>query len=389
MTPSALPARNLLSLQIGISCDTQGAGGSGRIFSDLVRYLPEHGIDVIGAVHRPSDIVDRTAGKIRSFAPGDGDSIQRLLSARSTIKSLIEQSDPDLIVSHFAFYTIPVLEELRRRKLVVHFHGPWAAESAQEGGRRFVSAVKAQIEHAVYSKALTVIVLSRAFADLIQSSYKIPASRIRIIPGAVDIARFAVPLSRAEARHQLGWPTDRRILLTVRRLVSRMGLENLIAAVSQLVPRYPDLLLYVAGKGRLRADLDAQAVAAGLAEHVRFLGYVPEDQLPLAYRAADYNVVPTLSLEGFGMVAIEALAAGTPSLVTPVGGLPETVSDLSADMIFASSSPEDLASGLSGVLSGSVQLPTSEECQAYARARFGVERMVSEVADVYREACER
>ena len=116
-----------------------------------------------------------------------------------------------------------------------------------------------------------------------------------------------------------------------------MGLSNLVDAMKQVIDREPDAILYIAGKGRLKAQLEAQIASHGLADHVKLLGFVTDAQLPLIYRAADLNVVPTLSLEGFGLVAAEALAAGTPSLVTPVGGLPEVVSGLSPDLVFASS----------------------------------------------------
>jgi glycosyltransferase involved in cell wall biosynthesis len=92
-------------------------------------------------------------------------------------------------------------------------------------------------------------------------------------------------------------------------------------------------------------------------------------------------------LEGFGLVAVEALAAGTPSMVTPVGGLPEVISGLSPDLVFASASVEDIAQGISGVVSGSIALPSSSACRSFAAEHYSVSRMVAEVADVYREVC--
>jgi glycosyltransferase involved in cell wall biosynthesis len=165
-----------------------------------------------------------------------------------------------------------------------------------------------------------------------------------------------------------------------------MGLDRLILAMQTVVEQFPNTVLYLAGKGRLRNELEAQVLALGLTEHVKFLGFVPDDQLPLIYRAADVNVVPTLALEGFGLVAAEALAAGTPSLVTPVGGLPEVVSDLSSDLIFKSTSAEDIREALLRLEGGSLKLPDALQCQSYARERFSIDRMAAEVADVYREA---
>jgi glycosyltransferase involved in cell wall biosynthesis len=122
-----------------------------------------------------------------------------------------------------------------------------------------------------------------------------------------------------------------------------------------------------------------------LEQHVRFLGFLPDDSLPLAFRAADVNVVPSIQLEGFGLTAAESLAAGTPSMVTPVGGLPEVVADLSADLVFRSSEVVDLVDGLAAVLRGDRRLPDGAACRCYAIDRFNVRRAAERTAAVYRE----
>lgn len=379
--------RCVRSMQIGISWATHGAGGSGRVFADLIRHLPENGVEVTGVVSAPSNVSLLTEGQIDSFAPEGASMLARLRGARRHLKALMTNQRPDLVASHFALYTAPILDLLQKRKLVVHFHGPWAAESLQEGSNPVAVAVKKRIESAVYSRATRIIVLSQAFADVLSSGYGISADRIRVVPGAADIPRFATHCTRQQARERLKWPQDKRILVTVRRLVSRMGLDRLIEAMAHVVESDPDTLLYIAGKGRLRTELEEQVSALKLTQHVRFLGFVDDDDLPLVYRAADLNVVPTLALEGFGLVAVEALAAGTPSMVTPVGGLPEVISALSRDLIFASTSVEDIARGLSAAVSGSIALPAAALCRSYAAEQYSVPRMVAQVADVYREAC--
>ena len=142
-------------------------------------------------------------------------------------------------------------------------------------------------------------------------------------PWGVEARRFATTVTRREAREQLGWPQDRPTLVTVRRLTRRMGLESLIGAIKEVHGRAPEILLLVGGKGQLSKELSARVLSLGLEKNVRFLGFVPDEQLPLAYRAADLTVVPTVTLEGFGLIAVESLAAGTPVLVTPVGDCPK------------------------------------------------------------------
>jgi glycosyltransferase involved in cell wall biosynthesis len=291
----------------------------------------------------------------------------------------------DVIATHFALYPALATGRLGSLPHVTHFHGPWAAESRMEGEGGVATTAKFWMERPVYRRSSRVVVLSRAFGDLVEQSYGVDPARVRVVPGSVDLQRFAVRADPAAARARLGWPGDRPILLSVRRLAGRMGLDRLIAAMPAVARAHPDVLLLIAGKGRLAETLQQQTEALGMARHVRFLGFLPDADLPLAFRAADINVVPTTALEGFGLTAAEALAAGTPSMVTPVGGLPEVVADLSPDLVFASSDANDIAGGLSAALAGRLRLPDAAACVAYANARFDPALAVARTAAVYRE----
>jgi glycosyltransferase involved in cell wall biosynthesis len=228
-------------------------------------------------------------------------------------------------------------------------------------------------------------VLSEAFKSLLVRTYGVCAGRVCVVPGGVDVDRFDSPLSPADAREQLGWPPDRPILLAVRRLVRRVGLGPLVDAMQRVRVRVPDALLLIAGKGPLADELRARIRHHDLDDHVRLLGFVPDETLPAAYRAADLSVVPTRSLEGFGLVAAESLAAGTPALVTPVGGLPEVVRDLSPDLVTESASTAALRRRLVAALDGSLSLPSAAECRDFAAARYDWPVVAQRVRAVYEE----
>ena len=164
-----------------------------------------------------------------------------------------------------------------------------------------------------------------------------------------------------------------------------MGLEDLIQAMRPVAAAHPDALLLIGGKGHREAALRAEAAALGLDAHVRFLGFVADDDLPALYRAADLNLVPTVALEGFGLTTVEALAAGTPSMVTPVGGLPETMRPLSPDLVFEATGPAAIGRGLDRFLRGAFTVPDAETCRRAAR-RYEGGRIAAEIAAVYREA---
>src|SRR5207248_6833614 len=129
-----------------------------------------------------------------------------------------------------------------------------------------------------------------------------------------------------------------------------------------VVSRRADAQLLIAGAGSRRADLEALARSLGIAEHVRFLGFVPDADLPLYYQAADCFVLPTRELEGFGLVTVEALACGTPVLGTPVGATPELLDPLDPSLILRGLAPETMAEDIRRYLEAEQQDP-----EAHAR----------------------
>ncbi len=291
---------------------------------------------------------------------------------------------PDAINLHFALYSFPLLRILPDGvPITFTFHGPWALESQQEGaGKLSVFLKHWLVEKRVYERCDRFIVLSKAFGKILHQDYQVPWSKIHIIPGGVDLHRFQPNLSPQQARQQLNWPQDRRILFTPRRLVHRMGLNKLLNALALIKPRIPDIWLAIAGKGPVRASLEQQVTELGLNDHVKFLGFVPDDQLPLAYQAADLTVIPSQSLEGFGLVLLESLACGTPALCTPVGGMPEVLSALSPNLITASPEIKDIAKRLEQLLIEEVPKPTRSACREYACTHFDWYKIAPQVRKV-------
>jgi glycosyltransferase involved in cell wall biosynthesis len=182
----------------------------------------------------------------------------------------------------------------------------------------------------------------------------------------------------------LGWPLDRPIVATVRRLVPSKGVENLISAIEVVRGSIPNVLAVIAGTGPLSDDLQRLVRERGLTDSVLFTGTVSDDALASVYRAADLCVLPTIAFEGFGLSVVEALASGTATLVTPVGGLPEVLRDLDPSLVLGGTEPRDIAEGILAALTGRLKLPSELACTNYA-ARFDWPMIASRVRDVYRE----
>ena len=381
------PARGAVdpsTLQIGLEWFPDGIGGGcSRFFSALTDQLKADGVAVHGIVAGRSSMTARRCGGIRIVSAHDAPVRERMRKARAAAREILATEHVDIVASHFALLTFACLDLVKHLPMIVHFHGPWAAESRVEGGSALASLSKFLVERAVYARARKAIVLTRAFRDVLHRSYGVPETDIAVIPGGVDIERYNASRSKADARLVLGLPPDRPIVLAVRRLARRMGIEHLIAAFAEVRRENADALLVIVGGGHLFPILERQVHEYGLSRNVLFTGRVPEDDLSCYYRAADVSVVPSLALEGFGLVVAESLACGTPALVTPVGGLPEVVAGLSEALILDDSSARALADGLRGVLSGRRALPSEDDCTAYARTHFSWPTIAKQVKSVY------
>ena len=371
--------------QLGKTWFSESAGGgSDRVFAALQKHLARTGAQMHGVVFGSIPANGSTVAGLHSVANESSALTTRWQAIRRHVRHTLPSFEADVVTSHFALYALPVLDVIRHHPYVVHFHGPWAQESAMEGESALKAAFKSRVEKTVYRRGDRFIVLSPAFRDILVEQYGVSPGRVHIVPGGVDVAAYdRTYLSRVEARRRLGWPTDRPTLLSVRRLVKRVGLEGLVRAVDEIRRTVPDVLLMIAGKGPLREDLAQMIKDLELQDHAQILGFVPENDLPVAYRAATLSVMPTIALEGFGLSAVESLAAGTPVMVTPIGGLPTIVSGLSDELIFASTRLDELATHIARALRGTLDLPSGIECRDYAAAHFDWPVIADRTSSIY------
>jgi glycosyltransferase involved in cell wall biosynthesis len=376
----------LRTLQLGMEWFPEKPGGLNRVYYELAKHLPQANVEVQGLVAGTAQVTESSGGMIQGFAPRSESLVPRLLAVRRLASPLLRSDPRLLVVSHFALYTAPILDAIAGHPMVVHFQGPWGLEGGAERQSGLTVLAKTAIERAVYRRASAFIVLSRPFGQILERRFGVPPEKIHVIPGGVDVSRFAIRESRAECRAKLGWPQDRPVVLAVRRLMRRMGLADLVRAALRLRERVPNVLVLIAGDGPVKGELERQIASLGLAQNVRLLGFVPDADLPLAYRAADLTVVPTITLEGFGLIVPESLAAGTPCFVTPIGGLPEAVSGLSRALVLPSTGAEAIAGGLADALTGVTPLPTARECVDYARRHYDWPVIAERVRLVYEEA---
>ncbi len=169
-----------------------------------------------------------------------------------------------------------------------------------------------------------VICCSNYMVHHVQDVLGTPADRIHVIPNGVDPEKFErQPLGTIQNRPSQG---NRHTVLFVGRLVKEKGVSTLLQAIKDLKTQGSQTNLIVIGDGPMREDLSREALDLGIDGNVRFTGFVDSSTLVSSYRSSDVCVLPSLH-EPFGMVALEAMAAGTPIIVSDVGGLSEIVED--------------------------------------------------------------
>jgi glycosyltransferase involved in cell wall biosynthesis len=325
---------------LGMGTLAQQPGGLNRFVGGLTGALAGTGVDVSSVA----------ADQARPLAA-------RLLS---TARAARAAAGADVVDAHFALYAWwPVAHgSLRRHPLVAHVHGSWAGESGTDPWP--VRRAKQALERAVYRRASRVVVLSQAVRDLAVHRYGVDPARIVVLGPGVDRERFS---PGPAVRDRLGLPTDAPVLLTVRRLVPRTGVDVLVDAVAGL----PGAHLAVVGDGPERARLERRA--APLGSRVTFAGRVPDAELADWYRSADVAVVPSRAHEGWGLVVDEALSCGTPVVASRLGGLPEALAGTPDDALVPPGDATALRDRLRTALDGSAPLPVAAACRAATEGR--------------------
>jgi glycosyltransferase involved in cell wall biosynthesis len=162
-----------------------------------------------------------------------------------------------------------------------------------------------------------------------------------------------------------------------------MGLELAIDALAELAPAV-DAQLVIAGSGPERERLEGHARERGLTHRVTFLGRVADEDLPALYAAGDVCVVPSRQLEGFGYVALEALASGTPVVAAGTGGLAELVGGLEPRWVVAADA-RSLADAVRPLAAGAAGFPSREERVDYA-SRMDWTKVLPRVRAVFEQA---
>ena len=311
--------------------------------------------------------------------------------------SLAKNLQYDLIHSHYWMSGIAAiaLKEIWNVPMVHMFHtlGIMKQRVAQDA-REVEGDYRVNGERQVLTISNRILASTPAEMAQLQWLYRADTEKVTIIPPGVDLSRF-YPIPRDEAKEFIGIPTCNRMILYVGRIEPLKGVDILLQAISLMYQgdrekTFSFCLAVIGGNPEASeasmniemARLQGLTEKFGLQDFVVFLGQRSQDTLPYYYSAAEVVVVPS-HYESFGMVALEAMACGTPVVASEVGGLAYLVQDGVSGYTIPVGDPKILADRLSRLLNDDELRRKMGEKGASIAINYGWEQIAARIIELY------
>ena len=234
-------------------------------------------------------------------------------------------------------------------------------------------------------EATEVIVNSNFMKNDLQRLFGLPYDKINVIPNGINLTNFTGIDRDYDFRRQYAMDNE-KIILYVGRLVYEKGVQHLIAAMPKVLSNYNDAKLIIAGRGGMIDELKAEAASLGLTDKIYFTGYLDSKKVQKMYKCADIAVFPS-TYEPFGIVALEAMLAGVPTVVSDVGGLNEIVNHGVDGMKAYAGNPNSIADSITALLYDH-QLATNvaKKAKQKVKEQFNWEKIAQDTHFTYEKA---
>ncbi len=309
-------------------------GGISKVVHDLSHKLVKDGHEVV--------VVTYKDGNTPYFEDDKGVQVHRVdnymihpinfidwimqLNFNMVAKSseLIAKEGPfDIVHAHdwLVSYAAKSIKESFKIPLVTTIH---ATEHGRNNGihdesQRYINDSEWQLTY----ESTEVIVNSNFMKNDLQRTFGLPYDKISVIPNGVDLTLFQDVDRDYDFRRQFAMDNE-RIILYVGRLVYEKGIQYLVGAMPKIIEHYNDVKLVVAGRGGMLDELQQETRNLGIENKVYFAGYCDSKKVQKLYKCADIAVFPS-TYEPFGIVALEAMLSGTPTVVSDIGGLNDII----------------------------------------------------------------
>jgi glycogen(starch) synthase len=312
----------------------------------------------------------------------DHDLVARMASANHQLVQLATQLGswrPDVVHAHdwLVAWAGDTLKTLWNVPLVATIH---ATERGRHGGH-LPPGMPATVNAAEWwltYQARRVICCSRFMLREVIDGFELPIEKVHLVPNGVDPSAWA-PV-------QDGPVTNERLVLSWGRVQYEKGFQVLAGAMALLRNRVPGIRCVIAGRGSYLPELQMQVDVEGVSDIVQLAGFVPDDELRGLLHRAACVVIPSL-YEPFGIVALEAMAAGAPTIVARTGGLSEIVEGTGAGILFEPGAREQLAAVLADVLTNpATAAGLKARAATLLEERYSWDAIASATVNVYRQA---
>lgn len=373
--------------KIGMVLNTMGLGGVPEVAYQLMRHLSRARFELALCVlkHDVSTAAAARAAREARFAALDvpvyyAAASSAKLDAIAAVGKWITESRIDLLHTHS--YRPNVYARLagmvcrpRGLRIVAHYHNQYADKWDRE-------PLMLTFEQQLAAGTDAMIAVSASVRSHVATCLGVDASRIDVVSNAVDVAAFDGG-DRVAARAALGVDGDQPVLGLIGRVCRQKGQDTFVDAALRLVGRHPEAVFLMAGDledSALHQALAARVAEAGHTDSIRFLGH--RTDIAAVYAGLDVVVAPS-RWEGFGLMLVEAMAAGKPIVASRAGAIPDIVREGETGTLVPADDVAALADAIDGLLASPARRRAFAAAGPAAAAAFSWPVAAGQLADVY------
>lgn len=377
-------------------------GGAARVALDIALLMREYGHQVTmickaeSGNNNASTTIESEGIRILRYKKSKLNNwssfytLNQIKTVEKAVRKLLPNTKWDIVHIHSLFTGAGVMEALGDDPCYLcTVHSPVVAEQQVNWAHQgFIGKAKLlfglrilrRLENNILHKASAIHALSKFTRTQIQYFHGL-ADKTTIIPHWIQ-PQYTRTKTKAEARALLGWPRNTPILFTVRNHIPRTGLDIAIDAVAPLTIQ-KRCIFVVTGDGPMRTTLQQRAKNAGTGpSQVVFTGHLSDEELMLSYQAADLFVLPTMELECFGLIILEALAMGCPIVATNVAAIPELLEPILPEFIVPANNVTAMRTKLQDYLEGRIVAPKQETLIDYVQRRYAKKVICQKMTDL-------
>ena len=372
-------------------------GGIARVVHDLSKRLIKDGHEVTVVTYRDSaDVPEYENDKgvnvyrVDNYMIHPNNFIDWILQLNFNLVSkateiINKEGDFDVIHAHdwLVANAAKTLKNAYGIPVVATIH---ATEAGRNSGihndtQRYINDTEWMLTY----EASEVIVNSNYMKNELQRLFGLPYEKINVIPNGVNLSNFAGVERDYNFRRQYAMDNE-KIILYVGRLVYEKGVQHLIAAMPKILSNYHDAKLIISGRGGMMDELRQEASNLGLNDKIYFTGYLDSKQVQKMYKCADVAVFPS-TYEPFGIVALESMLAGVPTVVSDVGGLDEIITHGVDGMKAYSGNANSIADSVTALLyDHQLASNVSKKARQKVKEQFNWEKIAQDTHFTYEKA---